>query len=628
MGKKFDFSGWATRNDLLCSDGRTIRRDAFKNNDGKTVPLVWNHQHNDNFNILGHALLENRPEGVYAYCSFNDTESGRNAKMLVEHGDVSGLSIYANKLKQQGGNVLHGAIREVSLVLASANPGAFIDSIMVHGDELDDEAIIYTGEDLFLSHSEPEEPQKEKKEEMVNNNEKTIQDVFNELTEEQKNVVYFLISQALEDAGVDGEDSEPVQHADNGDKTVQDVFNEFTEEQKKVVYFLIGQALEDAGVEDEEDEGDDEEMNHNIFENDANTDVLTHADMQDIFRDAKARGSLRDAVEAKIQDGTLVHAVTDEGGNPVNYGIANIDYLFPEAKTVGDVPEFIMRRQDWVTVVMNGVHHTPFSRIKSIFANITMDEARAKGYIKGKMKKEEVFSLLKRSTTPTTVYKKQKLDRDDIIDIVDFDIVMWLKKEMRIMLDEELARAYLIGDGRLASDDDKIDPEHIRPIWTDSVLFTINKTLTFTATATNDEKANLVIDGVIEAQENFEGTGTPTMFVDKWFLTRALLMRNSIGERVYKTKQELADEMGVANIVPVPVFKNQTRTVDGGQRTLVGIIVNLNDYNVGADKGGEVNLFDDFDIDYNQMKYLIESRCSGALIRPYSAIAVEYKVGE
>ena len=429
--EKYDFSGWATRANLKCSDGRTIMKDAFKDCDGQTVPLVWNHQHNDPLNVLGHALLENRDEGVYAYASFNDTELGREAKKMVEHGDVTALSIYANKLKQQGGKVLHGAIREVSLVLAGANPGAYIDSVMSHGEESDEEAVIFTGEDIEMYHAE-EKKDKEKKGEKE------------PMAEEAKKP----------------------ESAENNDKTVKEVFDSLNEEQKTVVYAIIGQALEDAGVaenksEENKSEGD-ENMKHNVFENDNkdntlihndNGEALTHSDVAAVFADAKRYGSLKDSALA--------------------HGITNIDYLFSEAQTVGDVPGLISRDMDWVAKFMGKTHKSPFSRIKSIFANITEDEARAKGYIKGNLKKEEVFSLLKRSTTPTTIYKKQKLDRDDILDITDFDVVNYIKAEMRTMLDEEIARAALVGDGRLGSSDDKINEDNIRPIWTDSDLFTI-----------------------------------------------------------------------------------------------------------------------------------------------------------
>ena len=575
--ERFDFSGWATRNNLKCSDGRTIRKDAFKDNNGQKVPLVWNHQHNEPFNVLGHALLENREEGVYAYCAFNDTEAGQNAKRLVEHGDVSALSIYANQLKQHGGDVIHGSIREVSLVLAGANPGAFIDSIICHGEESDEEAIIYTGEDISLSHADNEEMKEEKP----------------------------------------MEDTKKVENNSNN-KTVKDVFDTLTEEQKTVVYALIGQALESAGATDENDENDDEEdnnMKHNVFDQDdmMKGNVLSHSDMEDIFSDAKRTGSLKEAF--------LAHNAT--------YGIDQIDTLFPEPKSMNTPPEFIKRDMNWVAGVINGVHHTPFSRIKSMFANITEDEARAKGYIKGKLKKEEVFTLLKRTTTPTTIYKKQKLDRDDIIDITDFDVVAWIKSEMRMMLDEEIARAILVGDGRLTSDDDHINETNIRPIWKDDDLYTIKTKITVDASATDDDKAKAVIKAAVKSRKDYKGSGNPVLYTTEDFLTNCLLLEDTQGYRLYKSEQDVATAMRVSRIVTVPVMENLSRTdSESKTRNLVGIIVNLNDYNVGADKGGAVNMFDDFDIDYNQQKYLMETRCSGALIRPYSAIALEMVVGQ
>ena len=570
--KTFDFSGWATRNNLKCSDGRTIMKDAFKHNDGQTVPLVWNHQHNDPLNILGHALLENREEGVYAYCKFNETESGKNAKLLVEHGDVSALSIYANQLKQQGSNVLHGAIREVSLVLAGANPEAFIDNVVRHGEHSDEEAIIYTGENISMYHADEskkeqpedkkEEPKSDKKED-----EETVADVFETLNEKQKTVVYAMIGQALE------EKEEPEDNNNNDDS-----------------------------------KGGNKVMKHNVFDKEDTTqkDVLSHSDMEAIFSDVKRYGSLRDAVLA--------------------HGIENIDYLFPDAKNVTDTPQFIQREMGWVQKVMKSVHHTPFSRIKSIFADITEEDARAKGYLKGNLKKDEVFSLLKRTTTPTTIYKKQKLDRDDVVDIVDFDVVAWLKSEMRVMLDEEIARAALVGDGRLSSSDDKINEQNIRPIWTDADLYTIKAPVTVAANATADEKAKAFIRAAIKSRKNYKGSGEPTLYTTEDVLTDCLLMEDTIGRVIYDSVSKLATALRVKEIVTVPVMENLSRVDNGTTYSLMGIIVNLTDYNIGADKGGAVNMFDDFDIDYNAQKYLIETRCSGALIKPYSAIALELTV--
>ena len=560
---KFDFSGWATKVNLKCSDGRTIMKDAFKDNDGKSVPLVWNHQHNDPSNVLGHALLQNRDEGVYAYCTFNDSEAGKTGKLLVQHGDVCALSIWANQLKQNLNNVVHGNIREVSLVLAGANPGAFIDSIIMHGQESDEEAIIYTGEDIVLSHGDDKEDKK------VEETEKKIET--------------------------------------GKEETVADVFNTLSEKQKNVVYAIIGQALEEGeGSNDEEESEGGKEMKHNVFDQieEKQDDVLSHDAMNTIISDGKRFGSLKESF--------LAHA--DE------YGIKQIDYLFPEAKSLNNPPEFIKRETDWVSKVMNGVHRTPFSRIKSSFADITADEARAKGYIKGNLKKEEVFTLLKRSTTPTTIYKKQKLDRDDIIDITDFDVVAWLKSEMRMMLNEEIARAILIGDGRLSSSDDKINEQNIRPIASDAELYSVRVPVNVSASATTDDKAKAMIRAAVKARKEYKGSGNPTFFTTEDWLTDALLLEDTMGHRLYKNESDVAAAMRVSNIVTVPVMEG-AKGPNGGD--LIGIIVNLNDYNVGADKGGAINMFDDFDIDYNQQKYLIETRCSGALTKPYSALVLE-----
>jgi len=553
--EKYDFSGWATRNNLKCSDGRTILQDAFKHNDGQTVPMVWNHQHDGPMNVLGHALLENRKEGVYAYCVFNETEAGKNAKLLVKHGDVSALSIYANQLRQKGDNVVHGAIRELSLVLSGANPGAFIDSVMIHGEESDEEAVIYTSEKVELFHADPpkEEPKKEA----------------------------------------------PKTDPPEDDETVADVFNTLSEKQKTVVYAMIGQALD--GNNNQDDEGDDD-MKQNVFDKDKEKDVLSHSDMEAIIADAKRYGSLKDA--------TLAH---------------NIDYLFPDAKNVTNTPQFIQREMGWVQKVMTNVHNTPFSRIKSIYADITEADARAKGYIKGKLKVEEVFSLLKRSTTPTTIYKKQKLDRDDVVDITDFDVVAWLKSEMRVMLDEEIARALLVGDGRLSSSDDKVNEGNIRPIWTDADLYTIKTPVEHVANATADQKAKAFIRAAVKSRKNYKGSGSPTLYATEDILTDCLLMEDTTGRIIYDSVDKLATALRVKEIITVPVMESLSRTAtDGKVYTLAAIVVNLSDYNVGADKGGAVNMFDDFDIDYNAQKYLIETRCSGALIKPYAAIALEF----
>lgn len=564
--KSYDFSGWATKNDLRCSDGLVIRRNAFQVNDGQEVPLVWNHQHNDPNNILGHALLENRDEGVYAYCRFNDTESGRTAKTLVEHGDVSALSIFANRLQKNGQNVMHGIIREVSLVLAGANPGAFIDSVIKHGEEMDDEAVIYTGEGITVYHSD----QTEELQHAESSAEKE-----KEMTNEPK--------------------------TSSSEKTVADVFNTLNEEQKTVVYALIGEVLE--GTNNEED---DENMKHNVFDQDnEQEDALMHAEIEAAIKDGKRYGSMKDSFMA--------------------HGIEQVDFLFPEPTNLNTPPEFIKRDTGWVGSVMNGVHKTPFSRIKSMFADITGDEARARGYIKGKYKKEEVFSLLKRTTTPTTIYKKQKMDRDDVTDITDFDVIGWLKREMRMMLDEEIARAILIGDGRLASSDDKINEQNIRPIWKDEDLYTIKSVVDVKNTDPMATKAAELIDQTVRAMDEYEGSGEPTMYMAKNLLSACLLLKDSMGHRLYKNKAELADAMGVSNIVTVPQMNGLKREDGSVTYHLLALVVNMKDYNLGADKGGEVNMFDDFDIDYNQQKYLIETRCSGALVKPYSAIALEIK---
>ena len=574
---KYDFSGWATKNNIKCSDGRTILRDAFKHNDGQTVPLVWNHQHNESANVLGHAVLENREEGVYAYCTFNDTEAGKNAKLLVEHGDVTALSIYANQLKQNGSNVMHGTIREVSLVLAGANPGAFIDSIIRHGEFCEDEAVIYTGENLSLEHADQKPSDKEDKAgeddkgdgKVEGNKEKTIKDVVDSMSEEQKNVLYALVGQALE-----------------GKEMAQSAIEE-------------NNNIEDGG---------EQEMKHNVFEGKEtdNKNVLSHDAMETIFKDAKRYGSLKESF--------LAHAE--------NYGIKDIEWLFPDAKNVNMPPDFIKRDDSYVQKVMRGVHHVPFSRIKSMHADITADQARAKGYIKGKLKKEEVFTLLKRTTSPTTIYKKQKLDRDDVIDITDFDVVAWLKMEMRMMLDEEIARAILVGDGRLSSDDDKINEMCIRPIATDADLYCVKAPVTVASAATEEEIAKAFIRTVIKSRKEYKGSGSPTLFTTEDVLTNCLLLEDKNGRIIYDTVEKLATALRVKEIVTVEVMEGAKTKIESQEKPLMALMVNLVDYYVGADKGGAVNMFDDFDIDYNQQKYLMETRCSGALVKPYSAIAV------
>ena len=558
--QKYDFCGWATKNDIKCTDGRVIRRDAFKHCDGQRVPLVWNHQHNAPEDVLGWAELHNQPEGVYTYGSFNETEGGQQAKALVEHGDITGLSIYANQLQQAGCDVIHGTIREVSLVLAGANKGARIEAVLEHADndyaEYDD-AQIFSGENIELYHAED--------------------------TTEKK-----------EDTTVAKE---------NGDKTIQDVIDTMNEEQKNALYAVVAAALNDEG-DDNNDEEDSADMKHNVFEGDTPENTLTHSEMKVMFDDMRRYGSLKDSVAA----------------HSAEYGIEQIDWLFPEPKTQSATPEFIKRETGWVPKVMNGVHHTPFSRIKSMFADITEDDARAKGYMKGNLKKDEVFTLLKRTTTPTTIYKKQKMDRDDVIDITDFEVVSWLKSEMRMMLDEEIARAILVGDGRNSSSDDKINEQNIRPIVSDAELYTIRKKVTVKTSATDAEKAKALIRASVKSRKDYRGSGEPTLFTTEDWLTEMLLLEDTTGRIIYDTTEKLKSALRVKEIVTVPVMEG-VKGVGGGD--LMGIIVNLADYNIGADKGGAINMFEDFDIDYNQQKYLIETRCSGALTKPYSAIALE-----
>ena len=613
MPTGYDFCGWASKNDLLCSDGRTIRRGAFASDDGKKVPMVYQHQHTSIDNVLGHAILENRDEGMYAYCYLNESDTGKMAKELVRHGDICAMSIYANKLKQIGNDVVHGEIKEVSLVLAAANPGAAIESVVLeHSDgSTEEEAIIYSGEDTqykILSHAESS---------TQTSSDKTVNDILNNMSEAKKNVLYYMlakVSETDEEAEDDDviEDSD-IRHADvSGGRTIQDIFDTFTSDEKKVAFFLIGQAIKESGsmeqsdipnIDDESEENDT--MKHNVFENNQiNNDetVLSHAEIEEIFRDTKQYGTLKNSALA--------------------HGVESIEYLFPDAKTVTPTPELIKRNDDWVSKVMGAVHRTPFSRIKSTAANLTEDEARAKGYIKGKLKKEEVFSLLKRTTEPTTIYKKQKLDRDDVIDITDFDVVAWIKSEMRMMLNEEIARAILIGDGRLTSSDDKIPEDHIRPVAFDSELYTVPVEVTVAAQATDDDKAKAIIRSIIKGRKEYKGSGNPVMYTTEDTLTDMLLMEDKMGRVVYDSVTKLATALRVSEIVTVPVMEGLK---DSEGNAVIAVIVNLADYNVGADRGGEVNMFDDFDIDYNAMKYLIETRCSGALTKPYSALAVKLK---
>ena len=598
MAKKdYDFSGWATRFGIKCADGRTIQQGAFDDCDGAVVPLVWSHDHYSPLNVLGHALLKCMPKGVRMYGSFNNTEEGQHAREAVRNGDVTSLSIYANNLQENKstGDVFHGAIREVSLVLAGANPEAYIDV-------------------PYVAHSE--------------------NGLFEAEISPGSNNVEFEIYHS-EEAAEESQEGENEEMADNEERSVQDVIDEFDEEQTAVVNYLIDEAVKAALEEDDEDyeeseEEDEEEMKHNAFSADMNNNYLSHDDMQTIINDAvRGKMNLSDAVEAHMEDGVLAHALP----NPIpmdgmtgpsqstasqTYGIRDMDMLFPEYRNLNNPPEWIKRDTDWVSTVMNGVHHSPFSRIKSQYANITEDDARARGYIKGKQKKEEIFTLLKRTTDPQTIYKKQKFDRDDIIDITDFDVVAWVKGEMRMMLDEEIARAILIGDGRANDSDDKIKEANIRPIAKDVDLFNVKVNVEVPANATGGVKAKKFIDEVIRNRKFYKGSGNPKMFTTADMLTEMLLLEDNIGHKLYKSVTELATALRVSEIVEVEVMEGQKIN----SKDLAAVIVNLNDYNVGADKGGAVSLFDDFDIDCNQYKYLIETRCSGALIKPFSAMTV------
>lgn len=643
MGANYDFSGWATKNDLRCSDGRTIKRNAFKDNDGMTVPLVWNHIHDDPGNVLGHALLENRPEGVYAYCTFNDTESGQNAKQLVQHGDVNSLSINANKLKHHGRDVVHGVIREVSLVLAGANPGAIIDfPILSHNDQEDDsEAIIsmgYENVELMLAHSDEEDEitdTEEASEESEEVEEKTEEP--DDSKEEDK--------EELEHKDDSKESEEEM--AEGKEKTVQDVFDELTEEQKNVVYYMIGQALEDAGA-DTDSEGEDEEMKHNVFDNDyERDDVLTHSDQMDILRTAKEPGmsfqmAVKSYMDANGLEGELMHDAASSGfyQTPPTTGALTVDALFPEYKDMRPgAPELITNDQGWINTVLSKVHKSPMSRIRTQQVDIrNIDALRAKGYQKGKQKAQTGnFQLVRRTTDPQTIYVKSALHRDDIVDITDFDYVDYLYKIDRMNLNEELAMAIMLGDGRSDEAEDKISPEHIRPIWTDDELYTIHvdvdvsamrETLQGTETGSyfgdNYVYAEALIEKLLYARENMKGTGTPDFYMTPHMLNVMLLARDRNGRRIFGSKAELASALNVGQIITAEQFANKIRT-DGSnnQHKLLGICVNLGDYNIGATKGGEITHFTDFDIDFNQQKSLLETRCSGALTRVYSAVVIE-----
>ena len=649
MVEDYDFSGYATRNDLTCGDGRVIRKNAFKSQDGQKVPLIWNHEHNNPEAVLGHAILENRDDGVYAYCKFNDTENGKLCHELVNNGDVRSLSIWANQLKQMGSDVVHGVIRELSLVLAGANPGAYIDFVLAHSDEETDSLYANYDESLLvISHGckkdtkeeskkktlehmaepkeeEPDEKEKDEEgeEEMSN---KSANEVFDTLNDEQKNFVKMLIKQASEGNDVDAlkhaastgfktdagakSDAENKTKSDgaNKEKTIGDVFNTLTEEQKTAVYAIIGELLknEEDDEEVDEKEGGTKPMKHNVFDQDVenNNEVLSHSEFMEIMEDAEKVGSLKKTF--------------------LQHGITNIGYLFPDAKTLDNPPAFIKRDDSWVAEFMNAVHKTPFSRIKSVFADITEADARAKGYVKGHEKADELFSLLKRETVPTTIYKKQSIDRDDAVDITDLDVIAWLKAEMRMMLDEEIARAILVGDGRSSSSADKINEQNIRPIWTDDDKYTIKVGINVTTSTTADEKAQAFIKAVIKSRKNYKGSGNPIMYMSEDMLTDCLLLQDTTGRDIYDSVEKLATKLRVRKIVTVPVMENLSRVVGSNTNTLAAIYVNPADYNVGADKGGSVNMFDDFDIDYNKQKYLIETRCSGALIKPYAAVAIEF----
>ena len=602
--KKYDFSGWATRNDIKCADGLTIRQDAFADCDGVTVPLVYMHDHKDPENVLGHAMLENREDGVYCYGSFNNTEKGEMAKALVAHGDITSLSIYANQLVKKGTDVLHGAIREVSLVLAGANPGATIDfPVLQHSDgsfeDIDDEAIISYKQPLSLSSE--------------------MSDLAHWLEDEEEDLYHDDVENEEE---VNDEDVEDSEEDDKSDPEIDELLDSMTEEQQEAVSNLMElayqQGLEEAsgGASEENEEveqsgmneGGNEIMHKNVFERKEEDVVLQHGmdaeTASAIIREAKDNGQSMKAT-------SLAHSIQD------------IEWLFPEAKSASATPEWIKRDTGWVAGVLNGVHHTPYSRIKSRFADIREDEARARGYIKDEYKKEETFSLLKRTTTPQTIYKKQKLDRDDIIDITDFDVVAWIKAEMRMMLDEEIARAIMIGDGRLASSEDKIKEEHVRPIWKDDDLYSVKVKVTYASGADDNAKAQANIKALIKNRKLYKGSGNPKFYTTEDVLADMLLITDTTGRFIYESVQNLANKLRVSEIVTVPVFDNQTRTSGGTTLQLLGIMVNLADYNVGADKGGAINMFEDFDIDYNKEVYLIETRISGALTVPFSALVLE-----
>ena len=627
MAKRYDFSGYATKNDLKCADGRTIRKNAFRDCDGEVVPLVWQHSHGKPGDVLGHALLENREDGVYTYGSFNNTTAGQTAKELVKHGDVRALSIYANQLIQKGGDVLHGMIREVSLCLAGANPGARIEDLsIVHFDEegAEIEAQIYNGDNIELYHSDDEDTASEEEDTQMNDEPMSFEDAVNSMDEAQYSAMLYAVDQALHHSDSDDEDD-----YDDEDESIQDIIDTMSPKQQDAMTYVVEHVLEEAAnYEANNNEEDESEMMEHAYENYNNSEGIMHDALNAVIEDGKRFGSLRESYKFHVEDGAIAHAIDTTGmdlptltnleyGTQYGYGVNSMDMLFPDPRTLNTPPEFIKRDTEWAQIVWNSVKRTPWSRIKSLFANITEDEARAKGYIKGNMKKDEFFSIMKRVTVPQTVYKRQKIDRDDIIDITDFDVVKWIRDEMRIMWDEETARAFLIGDGRASTDNDRINPEHIRPIADDLPVFSIQKTVE--TGATEEATAKNFMKAAVKARKDYKGSGNPMLFTTEDMLTSMLLIEDGIGHTIYKSEAELATALRVSKIVTVPVMEGH-HIANGNE--LLGIIVNLKDYNVGTDKGGEVNLFDDFDIDYNQYKYLIESRCSGALVKPYSAIVL------
>lgn len=590
MAIDYDCSGWATKANTRCYDGLTIAPDAFKECDGKTVPMVYNHDHSSVDNVIGHCLLKNRPQGVYCYAKFNDTDTGRTAKACVENGDLNAFSIYANGLQKVGKTVKHGFIREVSLVLAGCNPGALIDEVVKHSADEDydeGEAYIYNDEGLSLTHGlDPEGNPLEELTHSADDGNDTKQ----------------------EDAGMADEEK-------NG-KTLKEVYNSMTDEQKECCHALVGLVMEAADSEDGEDDGEeDTTVKQNVFDRDTTETVLKHSigDINAVIKGAKSSGTMKAAFENSD--------ITGEELAYLSHGIDNVEWLFPDDKVLDNPPRIIDKDQTWVGKVMSAVHHIPFSRFKSMFADLTEEDARAKGYIKGNFKKEQVFGLLRRSTSPTTVYKKQKMDRDDVIDITSFDVIAWLKSEMRLKLNEEIARAILIGDGRPAASEDKVDENCIRPVFNDADLFTIKVQVSTTGLTAVEDKYKAAIKSILRSRKEYKGAGTPTLFTTEDALTEMLLLEDGIGHTLYADEAALARKLRVSNIVTVPQMEGM-KGAKGGN--LFGIIVNLSDYTVGADKGGAVSMFDDFDIDFNAMKYLIETRCSGALTTPYSAIAVEW----